>query len=136
MPLGEIYSLSADLFQSSSVLAYSCNPPMPSHPNKHTTAIPQYLAILTSIQASEHLSIHGCMDPFLHHLRGAALGCHRGFAGADPLGPDSGKSAEIDAAAWTGMPNSSFGHPGYSSGAQVATGPFSRHQRWSKASEM
>ena len=65
--------ISADLFQSSSVLDYSYNPADPSNPNKHTTAIPQYLAILTSIQTSEHLSIHGCMDPLLHHLKGTPL---------------------------------------------------------------
>ena len=33
-------SVSADLFQSSSVLDYSCNPPIPSNPDKHTAAIP------------------------------------------------------------------------------------------------
>ena len=72
-----IYLVSADLFQSSSVLDYSCSPTMPSNPDKHTTAIPQYLAILKSIQASKHPSIHGCMDPLLHHLKWAALGPHR-----------------------------------------------------------
>ena len=44
--------ISADLFQSSSVLDYSCNPPMPSNADRHATAIHQYLPILTSIQAS------------------------------------------------------------------------------------
>ena len=52
---------SANLFQSGSVLDYSCNPPMPSNPDKHATAIPQYLPILTSIQASRHPWLHGSL---------------------------------------------------------------------------
>ena len=59
------------LFQSSSLLACRCNPPMASNP------IPQYLPLLPSIQASKNLSILGCMDPSLHHLKGSALGPHR-----------------------------------------------------------
>ena len=56
---------STDLFQSSSVLAYSCSlqSPVPSNPDKHAAAIPQYLPILTSIQASQNPSIPSCMDP-------------------------------------------------------------------------
>ena len=75
--------ISADLFQSSSVLAYSCRPPMTSNPDKHTTAITQYLPILSSIQASRHPCIHGCINLLYlyciilkgHHFRGT--GRHR-----------------------------------------------------------
>ena len=86
--------ISADLFQSSSVLAYSCNPPMSSNPNKHTTAIPQYLAMMTSIPASDHLSSHGSMAawiPYCIIFKGQhsdATGRHRPPQPARPSGPE------------------------------------------------
>ena len=55
--------ISADLFQSSSVLAYSCNPPMPScrlQPHHPAACI-----LLCRIQ------------PTLYHLKGVSLICHR-----------------------------------------------------------
>ncbi len=67
---------------------------------------------------------------------GDLLGRNRLPQGAGGSGPESSKSLQIGAPACTGVPNSLFGHPGYSSGAQVAPGPCSRHQRWSKASKM
>ena len=81
--------ISADLFQSSSVLAYSSNAPMPSYPDKTS----HYLPILANIQASKQPSIHVCLDPLLHHLKGAALGPHRPPQAARGSGPESRKSA-------------------------------------------
>ena len=49
--------ISADLFQSSSVLAYSCNPRGLSM--QHLQSLP----ILTHLQASKHPSLHTCRDP-------------------------------------------------------------------------
>ena len=69
--------------QSKSVLDYSFNPPTLSNPD---SCNPQYLPILTSIQASKHRWLHGsllaiilkgqhcCMDPFVTQ---AATGCHK-----------------------------------------------------------
>ena len=57
--------ISADLFQSSSVLDYSCNPPTPScrlQPHHPADCI---------------LLCRDCrIQPTLHHLKGAALICH------------------------------------------------------------
>ena len=110
--------ISADLFQSSSVLAYSCNPQC--LPIQH----PQSLPILTHLEASEHPSIQVSLTagiPYSIILKGPQLrpaGVHRGpqaFSGRQtssphmlpfaPLGP------QIDAPACTGVPNSSLEHP-------------------------
>ena len=58
------------------------------------SATPQYLPIMTSIQASEHPCSHDCMGPLLHHLKGASLGRHRGFQAANFLVPEHGKSVK------------------------------------------
>ena len=111
--------ISADLFQSSSVLDYSCNPQC--LPIQH----PQSLPILTHLQASERPSIQASLTAGIPHsiiLKGkhlAPAGRHRGFQPAElllpphpPLGP------QIGAPACTGMPNGSFDrqqapqHPG------------------------
>ena len=42
----------------------SWHPPTNSTSDKHAAAIPQYLVILTSIQAPKQPSIPGCMDAF------------------------------------------------------------------------
>ena len=56
--------ISADLFQSSSVLDYSCNPQC--LPIQH----PRSLPILTHLEASEHPSIPDCRNPLFDHLKG------------------------------------------------------------------
>ena len=88
-----LYTLSADLFQSSSVLAYSCNPQC--HPIQH----PQSLPILAHLEASKHPSIQASLTagiPYSTILKGThfwAAGVHRGFLDAElepphtPLGP-------------------------------------------------
>ena len=63
--------LSADLFQSSSVLAYSCNPQC--LPIQH----PQSLPILTHLEASKHPSIPDCRNPSFDHLKGVTAGPSR-----------------------------------------------------------
>ena len=79
--------ISADLFQSSSVLDYSCNPQC--LPIQH----PQSLPILTHLEASKHPGIQASLAagiPYstilLVKLRGAQIrvaGRHRGFLDAD-----------------------------------------------------
>ena len=74
-----VAEISADLFQSSSVLAYSSSPQdLPIL----TAASPRCPPILTSIQVSQHLSIPGCLDAWIpctilkgQHFRGT--GRHR-----------------------------------------------------------
>ena len=78
--------ISADLFQSSSVLAYSCNPPMPSNP---ASPKPSNSDTHQGTQASKHPSIPACMDPFFDHLKGASLICHRGPQGFRPRAPST-----------------------------------------------
>ena len=79
--------ISADLFQSSSVLAYSCNPQC--LPIQH----PQSLPILTHLEASEHPSIQVSLTagiPYSTILKGPQLGAipaHRPFLDADPEPP-------------------------------------------------
>ena len=131
--------MSADLFQSSSVLAYSCNPQ--SLPIQH----PQSLPILTHLEASKHPIIPDCRNPLFDHLKGATAGPSRGPQGSTgvhsrsdlgppplPLGP------HIDAPACTGIPNSSFEHPVGPSGihmppkaSQAATKMSPRAPKWS-----
>ena len=67
--------LSADLFQSSSVLDYSCNPQC--LPIQH----PQSLPILTHLEASEHPSIPECRNPLFDHLKGVTACCNPGPQG-------------------------------------------------------
>ena len=68
--------------------------------------------------------------PARHRLpqagRGSATGCHRVPQAGRGSYPESSKSPQIGAPARTGVPNSSLGHPGYSSGAQMAPGPCSK----------
>ena len=76
--------ISADLFQSSSVLAYSCNPQ--SLPIQH----PQSLPILTHLEASEHPSIQASLTAGIPHstiLKGSQIrpaGRHREFQAGKP----------------------------------------------------
>ena len=58
---------SADLFQSSSVLAYSCNPPMPSC----------RLQPHTILQNASYYAAGCRIQPTLYHLKGVSLICHR-----------------------------------------------------------
>ena len=59
--------ISADLFQSSSVLAYSCNPQGLSMQH------PQSLPILRHLQASKHPGLHTCRHPLFDHLKGVTV---------------------------------------------------------------
>ena len=79
--------LSADLFQSSSVLDYSCNPQC--LPIQH----PRSLPILTNLEASEHPSIQVSLTagvPYSTILNGSQLAANRGHRGVQdgkPLSP-------------------------------------------------
>ena len=76
--------ISADLFQSSSVLDYSCNPQC--LPIQH----PQSLPILTHLEASEHPSIQVSLTagiPYSTILKGSqlvAIPGHRGSLDGKP----------------------------------------------------
>ena len=82
-----ILLISPDLFQSSSVLAYSCNPQC--LPIQH----PQSLPILTHLQASEHPSIQVSLAagiPYsiiLKDSQVAPAGVHRTPQGISRCGP-------------------------------------------------
>ena len=84
--------LSAELFQSSSLLDYSYNPPMPSDTASPKASNPD---THPGIQASKDPSIPACMDPFFDHLEGAALSGHRPHRLPQPakvLLPESSKT--------------------------------------------
>ena len=82
---------SADLFQISSVLAYSCNPQC--LPIQHPLSLP----ILTHLEASKNPSIPDCRNPLLIILKGVtgspsrgqqgSTGVHRGFQAGKPPSP-------------------------------------------------
>ena len=108
--------ISADLFQSSSVLDYSCNPQC--LPIQH----PKSLPILTHLEASEHPSIQVSLTagiPYSIILKGpqvAPAGHHRGFLDADleppphPPWPSNWRSRLHGSAKW--LIRQASGHPG------------------------
>ena len=84
----KLYGESADLFQSSSVLAYNCNPPMPS-----CRLQPHHPA--------------GCrIQPTLYHPKGVPLIRHRPPQAGPTSSPQASPGLEIGAAACAGVPNS------------------------------
>ena len=94
--------ISADLFQSSSVLDYSCNPPTPSC--RLQAAAP------TILQTASYYAAGCRIQPTLYHLKGVSLICHRPPQVATgcrtPSPPPPRPGPETGAAAPTGLSNS------------------------------